>query len=42
VAFECHRAFVDEVAALFPAGMRVETATDLSGQPRFVYGWSAG
>ena len=42
VAFECHRAFVDEVAALFPAGMRVETASDLSGQPRFVYGWSAG
>jgi release factor glutamine methyltransferase len=37
VAFECHRSFAVDVAALCPAAWAVEVEADLSGQPRFVY-----
>ncbi len=37
VAFECHRSFAADVAALCPAAWAVEVEADLGGQPRFVY-----
>ena len=37
VAFECHRSFAADVAALCPATWAVEVVEDLGGQPRFVY-----